>query len=104
MKESGAKYVLAADSKSRAKSPISLRTSDEQEMGTLEFDFSEGALILQVTADVPVKRVQEAEIQTRDGKIYSGEVSVEGKNQLFLLRNKKLFPKDISQITLTMAE
>ena len=104
VKESGAKYVLAADSKSRAKSPISLRTSDEQEMGTLEFDFSEGALILQVTADVPVKRVQEAEIQTRDGKIYSGKVSVEGKNQLVLLRKKKIFPKDISQITLTMAE
>jgi len=104
VKEPGAKYALAAESESRAKGPISLRTSDDKEMGTLEFDFSKGALILQATRDVPVKRVQEAEIQTRDGKIHSGEVSVQGKNQLVLLRKKKIFPKDVSQITLTMAE
>ena len=104
VKESGAKYALAAESESRAKSPISLRTSDDKDVGTLEFDFNKGALILQVTRDVPVKRVQEAEIQTRDGKIHSGEVSVEGENRLVLLRKKKIFPKDVSQITLTMAE
>jgi len=104
VKEPAAKYALAADSESPAKGPISLRTSDDKEMGTLEFDFSKGALILQVTGDVPVKRVQEAEIQTRDGKIFSGGVSVEGENRLVLLRKKKVFPKDVSQITLTMAE
>ena len=70
----------------------------------LDFDYSEGALILQVTGDIPVKRIQEAEIQTRDGKTLSGEVSPEGKNRLVLLRQKKIFPKDISQITLSMAE
>jgi probable addiction module antidote protein len=104
VKEPGAKYALAAESESRAKSPISLRTSDDKDVGTLEFDFNKGALIFQVTRDVPVKRVQEAEIQTRDGKIHSGEVSVQGKNRLVLLRKKKIFPKDVSQITLTMAE
>ena len=104
VKESGAKYDLAADSESRAKGPLSLRTSDDKEMGTLDFDYSVGALILQVTGDIPVKRVQEAEIQTRDGKSLSGEVSLEGKNRLVLLRKKKIFPKDVSQITLTMAE
>jgi len=103
VKEPAAKYALAADSESHPKSPISLRTSDDKEVGTLGFDSNKGALILQVTADVPVKRVQEAEIQTRDGKLYSGEVSVEGKNQLVLLRKKKIFPKDVSQITLKMA-
>jgi probable addiction module antidote protein len=103
VKEPAAKYVLAADSESRTKSAISLRTSDDNEVGTLDFDYNEGALILQVTGDIPLKRVQEAEIQTRDGKIFSGGVSVEGKNRLVLLRKKKIFPKDISQITLSIA-
>jgi probable addiction module antidote protein len=103
VKEPAAKYALAADSESRTKSAISLRTSDDNEVGTLDFDYSEGALILQVTGDIPVKRIQEAEIQTRDGKILSGEVSQEGTNRLVLLRKTKIFPKDISQITLMMA-
>ena len=103
VKEAPAKYALAADSESRTKSAILLRTSDENEVGTLDFDYSEGALILQVTGNIPVKSVQEAEIQTRDGKILSGEVSQEGTNRLVLLRKTKIFPKDISQITLVIA-
>ena len=103
VKEPTTKYALAADSESRTISAISLRTSDDKEVGTLDFDYSAGALILQVTGNIPVKRIQEAEIQTRDGKILSGVVSVEGKNRLVLLRKKKIFPKDISQITLLMA-
>lgn len=103
VKESAASYALAAASESRAKIAISLRTSDDNEVGTLDFDYNEGALILQVTGDIPLKRVQEAEIQTHDGKILSGGVSVEGKNRLVLLRNKKIFPKDILQITLSIA-
>jgi probable addiction module antidote protein len=103
VKEPAAKYALAADSESRTKSAISLRTSDGKEVGTLDFDYNAGLLVLQVTGDVPLKRVQEAEIQTRDGKILSGGVSVEGKNRLVVLRKKKIFPKDIAQITLSIA-
>jgi probable addiction module antidote protein len=102
VKEPAANYALAADSESATKSAISVITSDDKEVGTLEFDYSAGALILQVTGDIPVKRVQEAEIQTRDGKTLSAGVSVEGKNSLVLLRKKKIFPKDISRITLSM--
>ena len=104
VKEPAAKYALAADSKSRTKSAISLRTSDDNEVGTLDFDYSEGALVLQVTGDLPLKRVQEAEIQSWDGKVHLGDVSVEGKNRLILLRKKKVFPKEVSQVTLTIAE
>jgi len=103
VKEPAAKYALAADSESRTNDAISLRTRDDNEAGTLDFDYSEGALILQVTGNIPVKSVQEAEIQTRDGKILSGEVSQEGTNRLVLLRKTKIFPKDISQITLVIA-
>jgi probable addiction module antidote protein len=103
VKEPAAKYALAADSKSRTKSAISLRTSDDNEVGTLDFDYSEGALVLQVTGDLPLKQVQQAEIQSWDGKVHLGDVSVEGKNRLILLR-KKVFPKEVSEITLTMAE
>jgi probable addiction module antidote protein len=103
VKETAAKYALAADSESATKSTISVTTSDDKEVGTLEFDYGAGALILQVTGDVPVKRVQEAEVRTRDGKTLSAGVSVEGKNRLVLLRQKKIFPKDISQITLSIA-
>jgi probable addiction module antidote protein len=98
------KYALAADSESRAQGAISLRTSDDNEVGTLDFDYSEGALILQVTGNIPLERIQEAEIQTCDGKTISGEVVKKGKNRVVLLRKKKIFPKDISQITLVMAE
>ncbi|MGE5303590.1 MAG: addiction module antidote protein [Alphaproteobacteria bacterium] len=103
VKDPAAKYSLAADSESRTKGSISVRTSDDREVGTLDFDYNEGALVLQVTGDIPVKEIQEAQIQTRDGQTLSGEVSLEGKNRLVLLRKKKLFPKDISQITLVMA-
>ena len=48
VKELAAKYALAADSQSRTKSTISLRTSDDNEVGTLDFDDTEGTLILQV--------------------------------------------------------
>lgn len=104
VKEPTPGYALAADTESRPKTAISLRTTDDQEVGTLDFDYKEGTLILQVTGDIPLKRVQEAEIQTWDGKIHSGEVSVEGKSRLVLLRKKKVFPKDVSQIILTIAE
>jgi probable addiction module antidote protein len=104
VKEPAAKYALAADSESRTKSSISLRTRDDNEVGTLEFDYNAGALILQVTGDIPQKKVQEAEIQTQDGKVYSGGVSIEAKNRLILLSKKHVSPKDVSQITLTMAE
>jgi hypothetical protein len=104
IKEPEAKYALAADSESRTKSSISLRTRDDNEVGTLEFDYNAGALILQVTGDIPQKKVQEAEIQTQDGKVHSGDVSIQAKNRLILLSKKHVSPKDVSQITLTMAE
>ena len=93
MKEPAATYDLAADTESGAKAAVSVRTTKDKDVGTLTFDFSAGALVLQVTGDLPLKRVQEVEIQTRDGKILSGEVSFEGNNRLVLLRQKK----DISQ-------
>ena len=104
VKEPTPKYALAANTESRSENPISLRTTDNQEVGMLDFDFNAGALILQVTGDLPLKRIQDAEIKTRDGKILSGEVSVEGKNRLVLLRKKKIFPKEVAQIILTIAE
>jgi probable addiction module antidote protein len=104
VKDPAAKYALAADSESRTKSSISLRTRDENEVGTLEFDYNAGALILQVTGDIPQKKVQEAEIQTQDGKVHSGGVSIQAKNRLILVSKKHVSPKDVSQITLIIAE
>jgi probable addiction module antidote protein len=103
VKEPAAKYALAADSESPTKSAISLRTSDDNEVGTLEFDYADGTLVFQVTGDIPLGKVQEAEIRTRDGRTLTGKVSVQGKNRLVLLKKQKLFPKEVSQITLTMA-
>ena len=103
VKEPATKYALAADSEPSTKSAVSLTTDDGKEMGTLEFDFREGGLILQVSGGLPVKQVQEAEIQTRDGKKFSEDISIEGKNRLVLLRGNKVSPKDVSQITLSIA-
>ena len=97
-------YALAADTEALSKKAIVLRTTDDLEVGELDFNYMDSTLILQVTGDLPLKRVQEAEIETRDGKILPGEVSVEGKSRLILLRKQKVFPKDVSQITLTMVE
>jgi probable addiction module antidote protein len=104
VKEPLDKYALAADTESPTKSAISFGTRDDKEVGTLDLDYNEGALIIQVTGDIPLKMVREAEIQTRDGKIISGEVSLKGKNRLVLLKKEKVFPKDVSQITLLMKE
>jgi len=104
VKETAAKYALAADSESRTKRVISLRTTDDKEAGTLDFDYSAGALIFQVTGDIPAKSVTEAKIQTRDGKMFSAELSLEENNRLVLLRQKKILPKDVSEVTLIMAE
>ena len=104
VKESAAKYARAADTESRAENAISLRTTDDQEVGTLDFDYTNNTLILQVTAEIPLSHIKETEIRTRDGKVIPGDVSVEGKSRLVLLRKKKVLPKNVSQITLTMAE
>lgn len=104
VKEPTPKYALAADTEARTKSTISLRTSDDKEVGTLDFDYKDGALILQITGEMPLKRVQDAEIQTRDGKLFTGDISVQGKDRLVLLRKKKVFPEHISQITFSLAE
>jgi probable addiction module antidote protein len=104
VKEPAATYAIAADTESRAKAAVSVGTTEDKDVGTLTFDFSAGALVLQVKGDIPLKRVQNVEIKTQDGKILSGEVSLEGKNRLVLLRQKRIFPKDISQITLSILE
>ena len=97
-------YALAAETESRTKSPITLRTSDDNEVGTLSFDYGAGALILQITGHISANRVQEAEIQTRDGRTISSTIAVDAKNRLVLLRKAKIFPKDVSKVTLSMAE
>jgi probable addiction module antidote protein len=104
VKEPAVPYALAAETESRTKSAITLRTSDDNEMGTLSFDYVAGALILQVTGHISANRVQEAEIQTGDGRTLSATIAVEGKNRLVLLRKAKIFPKDVSKVTLSIAE
>jgi hypothetical protein len=104
VKERGDSYALAAGTESRTKSAITLRTSDDNEVGTLTFDYTAGALILEVTGQISANRVQEAEIQTGDGRTLPARISVEGKNRLVLLRKAKVFPKDVSMVTLSMAE
>ena len=104
VKEPTPQYALAADTDSHQKTETALRTSDDQEVGTLEFDYTDSTLVFHVTGDIPLREVQEAEIQTRDGRTLTGKVSVQGKNRLVLLKKQKVFPKDVSQITLTMAE
>lgn len=104
VKEPTPQYALAADTDSRQKTETALRTSDDKEVGTLEFDYTDNTLAFRVTGDIPLGKVQEAEIRTRDGRTLTGKVSVQGKNRLVLLKKQKVFPKDVSQITLTMAK
>ena len=104
IKEPTASYALAAETESRTKSAITLRTSDNDEVGTLSFDYAAGALILEVTGQISLNKVQEAEIQTGDGRTLPAKISVEGKNRLVLLRKAKVFPKDVSKVTLSMAD
>ena len=104
VKEPTPQYALAADTDSRQKTETALKTSDDKEGGTLKFDYTDGTLVFQVTGDILLREVQEAEIRTHDGRTLTGEISVQGKNRLVLLRNKKVFPKDISQITLTLVK
>ena len=98
-------YALAADTEDPPRKPRTvLRTADDKEVGILEFRHSDSTLVFRVEADIPLRKLQKAEIRTQDGQIFTGEVSVEGRNLLVLLRKKKVFPKDVSKITFTMAE
>ncbi len=104
VKEPTPRYALAADTDSHQRAETALRTSDGQEVGTLKFYYTDSTLVFHVTGDIPLREVREAEIRTRDGRTLTGKVSVQRKNHLVLLKEQKVFPKDVSQITLTMAE
>jgi probable addiction module antidote protein len=104
VKEPAPQYSLAADTDPRQKIQTVLRTFDNKEAGTLEFDYTDGTLVFYVTGDIRLGAVHEVEIQTQDGRTLTGEALVQGKNRLGLLRKKKVFPKDVSQITLTVVD
>ncbi|MCI0412188.1 hypothetical protein L0222_05215, partial [bacterium] len=97
-------YRLAADSDSNEKTETLLLTPDDKEVGALEFDYKNGALILHVRSDISLKELKQAEILTKDGKTVVSEISIEGEDRIVLLRKMKLYPKDVSQITLALAE
>ena len=100
VKEATCEYALAADTSIRSKGAIAFGTTEDQEVGTLEFDYKEGALFLQLTGDIPVSPVREAELQISDGRKVTRGVTVGEKNRIVLLKKERIFPKDISQITL----
>ena len=104
VKEPTRKYALAADTADGSKGAISFRMPDDKEVGTLDFDYRNGTLFLQLTGDIPFLPVREAELQTRDGRIVSRRVSVEKENRLVLVRKEKIFPKDVLQITLSTGD
>jgi len=101
IKEPTPKYALAADTDSHQKLRTVLRTADDKEVGTLEFDHADNMLVFHVQGDIPLKKLRKVEIQTRNGQIFTGDISVEGRNRLVLLRKKKVFPADVAQITFT---
>ena len=104
VKEPTSQYALAADTDYHQKTQTVLRMSDDKEVGVLEFDYTDSSLVFHVTGDIPYREVQKAEIRTGDGRTLTGKVSQQGKNRLVLLKKQKVFPKDVSQITLTMVE
>ncbi len=103
VRESMPEYALAADTDSDNKTEMLVRTQDNKEVGILDFDFTDSSLVLRITTDILIEEVKEAEIRSNDGQVLMGEISTHGKDRLVLLKKKKLFPKDVSQITLTMA-
>ncbi len=102
VKEAMSQYALAADTDSTEKTEILLRTPDDKEIGRLEFDDTDGALLMRVTSDLPLKEVKQAEIRTNDGQVLTSQVSMEEKHCLVLLRKKKVSPENVAQITLTI--
>jgi probable addiction module antidote protein len=102
VKESAREYALAADTSPRLEGAIPFKTADDQEMGTLGFDYKKGILFLQLAEYAPLGPVREAELQLQDGRsVPAVEVSVDEKNRLVLLRNTKISPREVSQITLS---
>jgi probable addiction module antidote protein len=102
VKEPKHEYALAADTSARLEGAIPFKTVDDQEMGTLDFDYRKGILFLQLAEYVPLGPVREAELQLQDGSsVLAVEVSVDEKNRLVLLRKTKISPREVSQITLS---
>jgi probable addiction module antidote protein len=101
VKEPKHEYALAADTSAPLKGAIPFRTADDQELGALAFDYRKGTLFLQLSEDIPIGPVCEAELQLEDGKFVPAEVELEEKNRLVLLRKEKIFPRQVQQITLS---
>ncbi len=102
VKESAREYALAADTSARLERAIPFKTADNQEMGTLDFDYKKGILFLQLAEYVPLGPVREAELQLQDGRsVPAVGVSVDEKNRLVLLRKTRISPREVSQITLS---
>jgi probable addiction module antidote protein len=102
VKESAREYALAADTSACLEGAIPFKTADDQEMGTLDFDYKKGNLFLQLAEYVPLGPVREAELQLQDGRsVPAVGVSVDEKNRLVLLRKTRISPREVSQITLS---
>ena len=101
VKESARECALAADTSDPLKGAIPFRTADDQELGTLAFDYRKGTLFLQLSEDIPIGPICKAELQLEDGKLVPAEVELEEKNRLVLLRKTRISPREVSQITLS---
>jgi probable addiction module antidote protein len=101
VKEPAQEYALAADTSARLEGAIPFRTADDQELGTLDFDYKKGTLFLQLSGNIPLGPVREAELQLQDGRsISAAGASVDEKNRLVLLRKTRISPREVLQITL----
>ena len=94
------KLALAADTSHKEAERIIAVTPEGEEIGALEYDFQHAELYLQVTGALPGWPNMDVEIQTKDGKQFSGAAARESGNKFVLLRGKSVKRDKIDQILL----
>jgi putative zinc finger/helix-turn-helix YgiT family protein len=98
VQESSPSALAAATSEEEEQ--IVAETADGRPVGVLDYDYERAALILSVTGDLSPLKAVDVEIETRDGRRFTGQgLSVRG-SRLLLLEQTPLRVGDVAQIML----
>jgi probable addiction module antidote protein len=94
------KYALAADTGSKHTEPIVLTSEEGKTLGSLEYDYQEAELYIDLAAPLPDWPSFDVEIRTRDGKQEKITVSRTKVGKFTLLQPTRITKDQVSEVVL----
>ena len=97
----GKRLTLAAKTEREVPERIIAVTPDGEEVGSLEYDFQNGQLYLEVKGNIPTWHNIAVEVETKDGEKFRALTARESERKLILLRGVLLKRDKVERITLS---